>query len=75
MLGKMHEFRGSEMSRKVSAESIKRLTVELPESEYAILERYCVARQETKRQVIRDCIRRLGQRRGSQESGVRSQDG
>ena len=68
------------MLKKITAEPIKRLTVELPESEYEILERYCMARQETKRQetkrqVIRSFIRRLRQKVGSQESGVRSQDG
>ncbi len=47
------------MPRKVLAEPIKRLTVELPESEYKILEAYCLDRQETKRQVIRSFIRRL----------------
>ncbi|NET08546.1 MAG: CopG family transcriptional regulator [Symploca sp. SIO2B6] len=47
------------MPRKVSTESIRRLTVELPESEYLALEEYCVQRQETKRQVIRSFIRRL----------------
>lgn len=47
------------MARKVSAEPIKRLTVELPESEYDALENYCLERQETKRQVIRSFIRRL----------------
>lgn len=48
------------MARKVATEGIKRLTVELPESEYAALERYCLARQVTKRQVIRSLIRQLG---------------
>jgi hypothetical protein len=50
------------MSRKVSVEPVKRLTVELPESEYRVLEDYCLARQESKRQVIRSFIRRLRQR-------------
>jgi hypothetical protein len=50
------------MSRKVSAEPIKRLTVELSESEYRVLEDYCLARQESKRQVIRSFIRRLQRR-------------
>ncbi|NJP12236.1 MAG: CopG family transcriptional regulator [Leptolyngbyaceae cyanobacterium RU_5_1] len=53
------------MARKVSTEPVKRLTVELPESEYEILEQYCLERQETKRQVIRSFIRRL--RRGKDE--------
>jgi len=75
MLGEMHEFRGEIMLKKITAEPVKRLTVELPESEYEILERYCMARQETKRQVIRSFIRRLRQKVGSQEAGVRSQDG
>lgn len=51
------------MPRKVTTEPIKRLTVDLPESEYKILEDYCLERQETKRQAIRAFIRRLGQRR------------
>lgn len=50
------------MSRKMSTEPLKRLTVELPESEYRVLEDYCLARQESKRQVIRSFIRRLRQR-------------
>ncbi|MEP0820370.1 MULTISPECIES: hypothetical protein [Trichocoleus] len=50
------------MFRKISTEPIKRLTVELPESEYRVLEDYCLARQESKRQVIRSFIRRLRQR-------------
>ncbi|UBF27485.1 hypothetical protein K9N68_05945 [Kovacikia minuta CCNUW1] len=60
------------MSRKVSAEPVKRLTVELPESEYQVLEDYCRSRQESKRQVIRSFIRRLRQREGvrNRESGV-----
>lgn|GEM_PF-1502430 len=47
------------MPRKVLKESIKRLTVELPESEYKILETYCLEKQESKRQVIRFLIRSL----------------
>ena len=44
------------MPRKVITEPIKRLTVELPESEYECLESYCQSRQTTKRQVIRQLI-------------------
>ena len=49
----------NEMPRKVAIEPFKRLTVELPESEYELLENYCLERQESKRQVIRSLIRRL----------------
>jgi len=49
------------MSRKVSTESIKRLMVEQPESEYRVLEDYWLARQVSKRQVNRSFIRRLRQ--------------
>jgi hypothetical protein len=61
----MHEFHGyfTYMSRKVAIEPIKRLTVELPESEYRILENYCLEQQETKRQVIRSFIRNLKKQR------------
>ncbi len=48
------------MPRKVAHEPIRRLTVELPESEYQALEAYCQAHQESKRQVIRALLRRLG---------------
>ncbi|MEM9926700.1 MAG: CopG family transcriptional regulator [Cyanobacteria bacterium P01_D01_bin.50] len=47
------------MTRKVLTEPIKRLSVELPNSEYKILEEYCLEVQETKRQVIRSLIRSL----------------
>lgn len=47
------------MPRKVLTEPIKRLTVELPESEYNLLEAYCLEQQESKRQVIRSFIRGL----------------
>lgn len=47
------------MARKVLTEPVKRLTVELPESEYKLLETYCLETQESKRQVIRCCIRNL----------------
>jgi hypothetical protein len=47
------------MVRKVLTEPIKRLTVELPESEYKLLESYCLEKQESKRQVIRSLIRTL----------------
>ncbi|MEM7590325.1 MAG: CopG family transcriptional regulator [Cyanobacteria bacterium P01_A01_bin.83] len=47
------------MPRKVLTESVKRLLVELPSSEYQILEEYCLQTQETKRQVIRTFIRTL----------------
>lgn len=50
------------MPRKVLTEPIKRLTVELPESEYQALENYCLEQQETKRQVIRSFIRTLKSR-------------
>jgi len=43
----------------MSTEPIKRLTVELPEKEYQLLEEYCLEHQETKRQVIRSLIRSL----------------
>lgn len=46
------------MPRKVSTEAIKRLTVELSQSEYEALEDYCLKHQETKWQVIRSSIRR-----------------
>ena len=46
------------MSRKVSREPIRALTVELPLSEFEAIERYCLQRQETKRQVIRTLIRK-----------------
>ncbi|KYC40951.1 CopG family transcriptional regulator [Scytonema hofmannii PCC 7110] len=47
------------MPRKVLTEPIKRLTVEVPESEYNLLESYCSDKQESKRQVIRSFIRSL----------------
>ncbi|MBW4693485.1 MAG: CopG family transcriptional regulator [Lyngbya sp. HA4199-MV5] len=47
------------MPRKITTEPIKRLTVERPESEYKLLEVYCLEHQESKRQVIRSFIRRL----------------
>lgn len=47
------------MPRKVLTEPVKRLTVELPASEYEQLEAYCLEKQESKRQVIRFCIRNL----------------
>lgn len=47
------------MPRKVLNEEIKRLSVELPISEYNILEEYCLQNQETKRQIIRNFIRTL----------------
>lgn len=47
------------MPRKVLTEPIKRLTVELPISEYKLLESYCLEKQESKRQVIRCFIRTL----------------
>jgi len=55
----MNEFRVINMPRKVLTEEIKRLSVELPTSEYRILEEYCLQNQETKRQVIRNFIRTL----------------
>jgi hypothetical protein len=63
ILNLTHELHERKMPRKVSTEPIKRLTVELPESEYNLLEAYCLARQESKRQVIRALIQRL--QRGS----------
>lgn len=45
--------------RKTATEPYKQLMVELPLSEYQILEQYCQQRQETKRQVVRTWIRRL----------------
>lgn len=59
MVGGMHELHEQPMTRKVSTEPIRRLTVELPESEYKVLEAYCLEHQESKRQVIRSFIRRL----------------
>ena len=47
------------MPRKVSTEPKKQLLVELPLSEYKTLEQYCLERQETKRQVVRNFIRSL----------------
>lgn len=47
------------MPRKVPLNNIKRLTVELPLKEYEVLERYCLQRQETKRQAIPTLIRKL----------------
>lgn len=47
------------MPRKVSTEPTKQLLVELPLSEYKTLEKYCLKRQETKRQVVRTLIRSL----------------
>ena len=47
------------MPRKVATEPIRRLTVELPESEYQALEDHCLEKQETKRQVIRAFIHQL----------------
>ena len=46
------------MPRKVSREPVRALTVELPESEFEALERYCLQRQETKKQVIRTLLRK-----------------
>jgi hypothetical protein len=59
ILNLTHELHERKMPRKVSTEPIKRLTVELPESEYNLLEAYCLERQESKRQVIRALIQRL----------------
>jgi hypothetical protein len=56
------KFIGAEMPRKISTEPTKQLLVELPASEYQALEEYCLKRQETKRQLIRSLLRRLGQR-------------
>jgi hypothetical protein len=47
------------MPRKVSREPVRALTVELPLSEFEALERYCLQRQETKKQVIRTLLRRV----------------
>lgn len=46
-------------TKKNAIEPIKQLMVELPLSEYQILEQYCQQRQETKRAIIRAYIRRL----------------
>ena len=51
--------------RKTATEPYKQLMVELPLSEYQILEQYCKQRQETKRQVVRAWIRRLKSRLAS----------
>ena len=48
--------------KKQATETHKQLMVELPLSEYQILEQYCQQRQETKRQVVRTWIRRLKSR-------------
>jgi hypothetical protein len=50
------------MPRKVSREPVKALTIELPQSQFEALERYCLHRQETKRQVIRTLIRRVAKK-------------
>ena len=55
----LHEIHVFIMPRKILTESIKRLTVELPESEYKLLEDYCLKRQQSKRQVIRYLISEL----------------
>lgn len=55
----MHEIRGEVMPRKVIGEPIKRLTIELPETEYNLLEEYCLNKQVTKRQAIRSLIQSL----------------
>ncbi|WP_157229316.1 CopG family transcriptional regulator [Rivularia sp. PCC 7116] len=47
------------MPRKITTEPIKRLTIELPESEYRLLEEYCMKQQQTKKQVIRYLIQKL----------------
>ena len=46
------------MPRKVAREDHRTLTVELPLSEFDALQQYCLKRQETKRQVIRNLIRK-----------------
>ena len=46
------------MPRKVNTEPVRALTVELPQSEFEALERYCLQRQETKKQVIRTLLRK-----------------
>jgi hypothetical protein len=47
------------MPRKVSREPVRALTAEFPLSEFEALERYCLQRQETKKQVIRILLRRV----------------
>jgi hypothetical protein len=47
------------MPRKVSREPIRALTVELPQSQFEALEKYCLQTQETKKQVIRTLLRRV----------------
>jgi len=47
------------MPRKVSREPLRILTVELSQSEFEALERYCLQRQETKKQVIRTLLHRI----------------
>lgn len=47
------------MSRKFSREPILALAVELPLSEFEAIERYCLQRQETKKQVIRTLLGRV----------------
>ena len=54
-------------TKKDAIEPIKQLMVELPLSEYKILEQYCQERQETKRQAVRTWIRRLKYRLGSNQ--------
>ena len=34
----------------------RKVTIELPESEYGLLETYCLEKQQTKRQIIRFLI-------------------
>jgi hypothetical protein len=52
------------MPRKVTTEPVKRLMVELPESEYQALDEYCLDVQQTKRQVVRDLLRGLRLKHG-----------
>ncbi|MFM7881838.1 MAG: CopG family transcriptional regulator [Microcystis aeruginosa Ma_MB_S_20031200_S102] len=54
--------------RKAATEPYKQLMVELPLSEYQILEEYCQQPQETKGQVVLTWIRRLKSHLSSNES-------
>jgi hypothetical protein len=62
------------MPRKVSREPIRALTVELPESEFEALERYCLQRQETKKQVIRTLLRRVIKKVADSETNSQKED-
>lgn len=66
-MGCMNFIHQKLMPRKVLTEPIRRLTVELPESEYQALESHCLNQQATKRQVIRALIHQLVRQQESRE--------